>query len=184
MDGMTECYDRFLGGDIDAFAEIVSRTRMGLSYYIFTFVRDPDLAEELTEDVFVKLYLRRPANGKKGSFKTWLYTIGRNAALDELRRQKKKNRIPLEEASGLSSGENLPEARYLAEETKRTLHQALGRIPPAYAEALRLAYFEGFTEKEISHIMKRSMKSTYDLLYRAKKALKEQLIKEGFTYEI
>ena len=87
-------------------------------------------------------------------------------------------------AHGFSSGENPPEARYLAEETKRTLHQALGRIPPAYAEALRLAYFEGFTEKEISHIMKRSMKSTYDLLYRARKALKEQLIKEGFTYEI
>ena len=72
----------------------------------------------------------------------------------------------------------------MAEETKRALHEALKSITPAYAEALRLMYFEGFSEKEIAHITKRSVKSTYDLIYRAKKTLKEQLIKEGFRYEI
>ena len=184
MDDMAECYNRFLRGDERAFAAIVSGTRLGLSYYIFSFVHDFDAAEELTEDVFVKLYVKRPANKKKCSFKTWLYTIGRNAAIDFLRKRKRENRIPLEEIAGLSTGGNPAEERYLAEENKRALQKALLGIPPGYAEALRLKYFEGFSEKEIAHITKKSLKSTYDLVYRAKKALKEQLVKEGFTYEI
>ena len=184
MDDMTECYSLFLQGDEDAFAKIVAENRLGLSYYIFSFVHDFDAAEELTEDVFVKLYVKRPADKKKCSFKTWLYTIGRNEAIDFLRKQKRENRIPLDEIAALSTGENPAEERYLAEETKRALHKALENIPPAYAEALRLRYFEGFSEKEIAHITKKTLKSTYDLVYRAKKALKEQLIKEGFTYEI
>ncbi len=184
MDGMTECYDRFLHGDGRAFAQIVSEHRIGLSYYIFSFVRDFDTAEELTEDVFVKLYLKRPANKKKCSFKTWLYTIGRNTAIDWLRKRKRENRISLDEIAELSSGGDPTGERYLAEETKRALHKALESIPPAYAEALRLKYFAGFSEKEIARITKRSPKSTYDLIYRAKKSLREQLVKEGFTYEI
>ena len=184
MDGMTECYNRFLKGDERAFARIVAQNRLGLSYYIFSFVRDFDTAEELTEDVFVKLNIKRPANKKNCSFKTWLYAIGRNTAIDCCRKRKRENRISMDEIAQLSSGENPTEERYLAEETKRALHQALQSISPAYAEALRLTYFEGFSEKEIARITGRSIKSTYDLMYRAKKTLKEQLIKEGFTYEI
>lgn len=184
MDDMTECYNRFLQGDERAFEKIVVENRLGLSYYIFSFVRDFDMAEELTEDVFVKLYIKRPANKKKCSFKTWLYTIGRNMAIDAYRKRKKENRLSLDEIAEISSGGNPTEERYLAEETKEALHEALKSITPAYAEALRLMYFEGFSEKEIAHITKRSVRSTYDLIYRAKKALKEQLIREGFRYEI
>lgn len=184
MDGMTECYDRFLRGDLNAFSQIVAENRRGLSYYIFSFVGDFDTAEELTEDVFVKLYLKRPANKKNCSFKTWLYTIGRNMAMDRFRKLRKQNRLSLEEISRLSSGENQTEALYFAEEAKKALHGALKKISPAYAEALRLMYFEGFSEKEIAHITQRSLKSTYDRIYRAKRSLKEELIKEGFTYEI
>ena len=182
MDGAAECYSRFLNGDNDAFSQLVAAMRLGLSYYIFSFVGDLDTAEELTEDVFVKLYLKRPANRKNCSFKTWLYTIGRNAAIDHFRRR--KNRVSLEEIAETSSGENPVEERYFAEEAKKALQKALRGIPPAYAEALRLMYFEGFSEKEIAHITKRSVKSTYDLIYRAKKSLKKQLLEEGFTYEI
>ena len=184
MDDMTECYNRFLQGDERAFEKIVVENRLGLSYYIFTFVHDFDTAEKLTEDVFVKLYIKRPANKKKCSFKTWLYTIGRNMAIDAYRKRKKENRLSLDEIAEISSGGNPTEERYLAEETKKALHEALKRITPAYAEALRLMYFEGFSEKENAHITKRSEKSTYDLIYRAKKTLKEHLMKEGFRYEI
>ena len=184
MDDMTECYGRFLRGDERAFEKIVAENRLGLSYYIFSFVGDFDAAEELTEDVFVKLYIKRPADKKKCSFKTWLYTIGRNTAIDFCRKRKRESGLSLDEIAGLSAGGDPTEERYLAEETKRALHKALQSITPAYAEALRLKYFEGFSEKEIAHITKRSVKSTYDLVYRAKKTLKEHLIKEGFGYEI
>ncbi len=180
MDDMTECYNRFLQGDERAFEKIVVENRLGLSYYIFSFVHDFDTAEELTEDVFVRLYIKRPSNKKKCSFKTWLYTIGRNLAIDFYRKQKRQHQLSLEEIAELSSGQNPTEERYLAEETKRALHDALKIIPSAYAESLRLMYFGGFSEKEIAHITKRSVRSTYDLIYRAKKALKEHLMKEGF----
>ena len=184
MDDMTECYNRFLQGDERAFEKIVVENRLGLSYYIFSFVHDFDAAEELTEEVFVKLYIKRPANRKKCSFKTWLYTIGRNTAIDWHRKRKKENRLSLDEIAEVSSGENPTEEKIFAEETNKALHQALKSISPVYAEALRLMYFEGFSEKEIAHITKRSVRSTYDLIYRAKKTLREHLKKEGFEYEI
>ena len=98
---MTECYNRFLQGDERAFEKIVVENRLGLSYYIFSFVRDFDMAEELTEDVFIKLYIKRPANKKKCSFKTWLYTIGRNMAIDAYRKRKKENRLSLDEIAAI-----------------------------------------------------------------------------------
>lgn len=184
MDGMADCYERFLHGDAQAFARIVTENRAGLSRYLFSFVRDMELAEELTEDVFVKLWLKRPADRKRCSFKTWLYTIGRNMAIDRVRKQNRERSVPLDEIAEVSTGGNPPLERYEAEETKRALETALQSIPPAYAEALRLMYYEGFTEKEIAHILKKSVKSTYNVIYRAKKSLREELLKEGFRYEI
>lgn len=89
MDVGSEAYRRFLNGDKRAMAELITEYRDGLILYLHTIVDNISLAEELAEETFVKLGTRRSKDKGNGSFKTWLYTIARNMAIDCLRRQSK-----------------------------------------------------------------------------------------------
>lgn len=83
-------YQQFLEGDIDVLEDIVAQYKDGLILYLIRFVNDIYIAEELAEDVFVKLVLKKPRFSQRAAFKTWLYAIGRNVALDYLRWRKRQ----------------------------------------------------------------------------------------------
>lgn len=85
MDIGAENYRRFLGGDNNGLVEIIRDYKDGLILFLRGFTNDIVQAEELAEDTFVKLVTKRPRFQQKSSFKTWLYTIGRNVALDQMR---------------------------------------------------------------------------------------------------
>ena len=89
MDNGASSYRRFLEGDTNAIIDIISDYREGLVLFINSFIDDFCTAEELAEDVFVKLCVDKPDFSGKCSFKTWLFTIGKNAALNLI---KKKSR--------------------------------------------------------------------------------------------
>ena len=77
-------YKRYLDGDEDALLDIVREYREGLMLYINTHVRNMSLAEEIALDTFTKLTVKRPRFRGESAFKTWLYAIGRNLAIDTL----------------------------------------------------------------------------------------------------
>ena len=58
-----------------------------------------------------------------------------------------------------------------------------GKLKPEYHQVLWLTYFEGFSNKEVALIMKKSVHNIETLVYRARRAIKEELEKEGFVYE-
>ncbi|MBP9989027.1 MAG: sigma-70 family RNA polymerase sigma factor, partial [Ruminococcus sp.] len=107
MDNGASSYRRFLEGDSNGFVEIVRDYKDGLILYINSFVNNYYVAEELTEDVFVKLGIKKPRFSEKASFKTWLYTIGRNLAIDYLRKQSKRKTISLESGLDISDYQSL-----------------------------------------------------------------------------
>ena len=63
------------------------------------------------------------------------------------------------------------------------LHKAIQRLKPEYEQVLYLSYFENFSNKETAAIMKKTTRQVENLLYNAKKALKNELEKEGYVYE-
>ncbi len=71
----------------------------------------------------------------------------------------------------------------LGRQRKETLYACMQKLPAPYKEVLYLSYFDGFSVKEICHILKKSAKQVYNLLTRARAALKEILIKEGYSHE-
>ncbi len=71
-------YNRFLDGDKDGMTEIIREYKDGLALYLNSFVRNICLAEELMEETFVSLVMKKPKYSGKSSFKTWLFAIGRN----------------------------------------------------------------------------------------------------------
>lgn len=85
MDNGASSYRRFLNGDDEGLTEIVRDYKDGLMLYLNGFVNNISTAEELMEETFFKIITKKPRFREKYSFKTWLYTIGRNVAIDYLR---------------------------------------------------------------------------------------------------
>lgn len=181
MNDSAENYQRFLNGDMDGLAQIVGAYREGLILYLNTFIRDVHLAEDMTEETFVKLILKKPRLKNNAAFKTWLYTIAGNIARDYLRSVRIKE-CPLEEHPYLADQQEL-EHVYIQQEKKRLVHGAMGKLKPEYRQVLWLVYFEGFSNKEAAHILKKSVHNTEVLVSRARKSLKDKLLEEGYTYE-
>ena len=182
MDSGCESYRRFREeGDQEALAEIIRVYRDGLIFYLNSLVGDLGAAEELAEDTFVLLAVKKPRDKGTGSFKTWLYTIGRNQAINHLRKTARRakaaeNQVPPAE-------EEPPEAAYLRQEQRLAVHRAMGKLKSDYRQILWLLYFEDFTCREAAAVMKRSVHSAETLAYRARRALKTQLEQEGYTDE-
>ena len=182
MEQSTRDYQCFLSGDPEGLSRIIWDYKDGLILYINGIVHNIAVAEDLTEDVFVKLIMKRPRFSSDSSFKTWLFTIGRNAAITYLRRSKFIH-IPLENCPELTDDEKDLEQRYIQHEQHRVLHCAMKELKPEYRQVLWLVYFEGFSHKETARILGKSVHNTETLAYRARLALKKNLLEEGFEYE-
>ena len=176
-------YQDFFAGNQEALTDIIRDYRDGLLLYLNGIVQNITIAEELTEDVFVKLVMKRPRFSADSSFKTWLYAIGRNLAISYLRRQKHIH-IPLENCPELTDDEKNLERQYIQKEQKMILHNAMKALKPEYRQVLWLIYFEGFSQKETARIMGKTVHNVETLAYRARQALKAKLLEEGFEYEI
>ena len=183
MDNGASSYRRFLDGDDEGLAEIVRNYSDGLILYLNGIVNNISVAEELMEECFFKIITKKPRFTARYSFKTWLYTIGRNLAIDHLRRRAKLADTSLEDLANSVQDEYDLERLYIMEERKIPVHRALKKLNAEYRQILWLLYFEGLSNAEASVIMKKSSRQMKNLVYRAKSALKSELDKEGFVYE-
>lgn len=183
MDKGSISYQKFLAGDKSGLVEIIRDYKDGLILYINYFVNDIYAAEDLAEDTFVKLATKKPKDLQKASFKTWLYRIGRNIAIDYYRKQKKYIKEPIESLEKISSDEENIEMSYIKDEEKRMLHKTMLKLKEEYRQVLWLIYFEDLSCKDAAKIMKKTVHSVENLVYRARVKLKEELEKEGYSYE-
>ena len=183
MDNGASSYRRFLDGDDKGLAEIVRDYRDGLILYLNGIVNNISTAEELMEETFFKIITKKPKFNAKYSFKTWLYTIGRNVAIDYLRHNAKQSDTAFDDLENYIRDEYDLEKLYIIEERKITVHRALRKLNTEYRQVLWLLYFDGLSNVEAAIVMKKSSRQMKNLVYRAKSALKSELDKEGFVYE-
>ena len=183
MDNGASSYRRFLAGDETGIIDIIRLYRDGLILYITSFTQNTAEAEDIAEDVFLKLMIKKPNYNGKASFKTWLYTIAGNLSKDYLRKNTRNGKVALDSIAELSDDEVELEQMYLKEEQNIQLHRSMKKLPPEYQRILWLVYFENMSNKEASKIVGKSVHTTGNLVYKARKALKIQLEREGFVYE-
>lgn len=182
MDERVQDYRSFLAGNSDGLTEIIRQYKDGLILYLNGIVQNVFVAEELAEETFVKLVMKKPRFRCDSSFKTWLYAIGRNIAISYLRRNK-NTYVPLENCPELTDEELDLERRYLQKERQLQVHCAMKTLKQEYYQVLWLVYFEGLSHKETARIMGKTVHNTETLAYRARLALKNKLLEEGFVYE-
>ena len=183
MDSGAKYYQDYLDGHDDALIDIVSEYKDGLILYLNSYIRNIHLAEDLVEDTFFRLITKRPRYSGKSSFKSWLYAIGRNVAIDYIRHNSKMLHTPVEEVKSDKLIEASLEKSYLKEERKLTIHRLMQSLNEDYRNVLWLIYFEEFSHKEVSLIMKKSDRQLKNLLYRAKQSLKSKMEEEGLNDE-
>ena len=174
MDKGSIDYRRFLDGDESGLENIITDYKDGLILYLNTLVGNIALAEDLAEDTFVRLFTRKPRDKGTGSFKTWLYTIGRNMAISYLRKAGKQATIPMDTVEFLQSGDE-PLTAYLKEESRLAVHRAMEKLKPDHRQILWLIYFENLSCRDAAVILKKSVHATEMLASRARQALKTQL---------
>ena len=177
MDNGVSSYRRLLDGDLDAFEEIMTTYRQGLTFFIDSFVRDSMVAEDIAIDVFTYILLHPRAYNGKTQLKTYLYMLGRSRAIDHLRHKKRYATLSLTDTADIADREEL-EDRVLQSEENRRLYAAIADLPEAMRTAVYLVYFEGLSYSEAAAVMKKSKKQVDNLIYRAKGILKDAL-KEG-----
>ena len=179
MDNSAEDYRRFREeNDESGLVNIIHTHKDGLIMYLQSIVGDFHTAEELAIDTFALLGVKKPRDNRKSSFRTWLYTIGRNQAIDYLRRRKSRKETPFEDLSGYDDGSDFVE-RYITKERDVILHKALGKLNPEHRQILWLIYFENMSIREAAEIMHKSVHAAETTASRARAALREILKKEG-----
>lgn len=182
MDRGADSYRRYLDGDDTGMAELIRDYRDGLLLYLNSYLNDLPLAEDCVQDTFIRLAVRKPVFRGESSFKTWLYTVGRNLAVSARRKAARRGDTGLDACDALRAEDDLERA-YLKREQQITVHRAIRRLKPDYQHVLYLTYFEGFRNAEAAGIMHKTKKQIENLLYHARKALRSELEKEGFDYE-
>ena len=173
-------YEAYLQGDGSALEALVQLHGDALTRFAYCIVRDAAAAEDVTADTFAALIVRRKKFRGEAKFRTYLYAAARNRALDYLRKNRRAR--PLAGLENILISEQ-GEQDVLASERSRALYAAMQQLPPQYAAALHLVYFEGFAPAEAARILKKSAKQVYNLLSRARASLKSILTQEGHNYE-
>jgi RNA polymerase sigma-70 factor (ECF subfamily) len=178
-------YRRFLEGDERGLEELLALYQRGLLRFIYGYVNDFALAEDILQETFIALYFRRSFQPKENaSFKTYLYQIARNKSLNALKKRKRKKEISLDSFVDPPAflSYTLPETEE-DKDRNALLRNALDKIKPEYREMLILRYYDGLSPRQISAVTKKSIKRVYNLLARGKTALENALKKDGIRYE-
>lgn len=182
MDNQQELYYGFFLGDKDAVLSVVSRYRDAIILFVNGYVKNFAAAEDIAGDTFVKLILSKPKIKNEAYFKTYLFAIAKNTAIDYLKKNKRELRAAETMALTAKAAEGAEDALLRTEKNEAVLRSIL-KLNEDYRSVLILHYYEDMTADEICKVMKRNKKQVYNLLHRAKEALKPLLAVEGIDNE-
>ncbi|MGM9926449.1 MAG: sigma-70 family RNA polymerase sigma factor [Bacillus sp. (in: firmicutes)] len=160
----------------DVMNEIMKRYGQDILQLVYSYVNDKTIAEDLTQDIFVKCYKSLHMYTGKSSFKTWLWRIAINHCKDFLKSWYNKNVMIAEEesAKNWSRNETVEQAVIQKDEDAR-LAFAVMSLPIKYREVIILFYFEELPIKEISAVLEVNENTIKTRLKKAKELLKERL---------
>lgn len=179
MDNGESSYRRFLDGDESAFDDIMKKLFRNLVFFINRYVNDIYAAEDIAIDAFSELIVHKHRYNFKVSLKTYLFMLGRSRAIDYIRHKKVFDLVELSAAEALADEKQVLEEIILKDERKRTVNEAIERLPDNMRDVIHLIYFEDMTYDEAAKVLKKSKKQIDNLLYRAKKELRIILGEDG-----
>lgn len=177
-------------GDTEAFAQLVDRHKEQVYAILMRLTRDPQAAEELAHEAFVRAY--RGLDGFRGEarFRTWIIQIAINLARDRVRERRRNRTVSLEalleqDADAAVFADTRSQYDPLAEVSERDMitrfENALEELPASYREAFVLRHVQSMSYEEIAEITGDSIGSLKVRTHRARKLLKQAIFPDERT---
>jgi RNA polymerase sigma-70 factor (ECF subfamily) len=176
--------ERCAMGSEAAFRALVHRYRTRIMNLVCRFINDRDRAEEISQEVFLRVFRNRERYRKSGKFSTWIFTIAVNLTKNEIRsRVRHRGTFSLDAMDEDSGGQGvtfpdlkpLPDDDLNAHEIGRKVAEALRKIPARYREAVVLRDVEGLSYEEVGQILRIPGGTVRSRINRARLMLKERL---------
>lgn len=164
-------------GDVDFFNCIIERYEQKLFLYVMRFIKNPDEAHDLVQNVFIKTLNHIDSFDTDKKFSSWIYRIAHNETMNWFAKNKQRKTVSIDNLN--STKDHLDAANdsetaleeWFHIELRDDLADALEQLPDHYAHVLRMKYFEDRSYKEMSEILDKPTSSVGTLLRRAKKRL-------------
>ena len=142
-----------------------------LQQFILGRVPDPHSAEDILQDVFLKIHTRIDTLHQQDRVAAWIYQIARNAIADYYRAQRPTSDL----SEGLIAPDDIPEED-VVRELLPCVAAMVDALPDTYREALRLTEYEGLSQKELSEQLGISFSGAKSRVQRARAKIKQQLL--------
>ncbi len=181
MDTDLELMLRVRRGDEESFGELLRRYRVPLVSYFSRMVRDRALAEDLAQEVFLRVYKSRHRYQPEARFTTWFYRIATNLALNAVRDRKREVSPEEGDPEGEPVREKFVDAQPSAEQQlmlsdrERLIRQAVEALPENQRAAVILHKYQEVDYRQIAGILSVSESAVKSLLFRAYETLRARL---------
>ncbi|MBI4243810.1 MAG: RNA polymerase sigma factor [Planctomycetes bacterium] len=174
-----ELIDNFLNGDEVAFERLVQRYSTYVVCIAYNILKDIHHANDIAQEVFVKLYNNLKHLKDRAKFKSWLYRVVRSTCLDALRKVHLKTssiyQIPDETIDLEDSSTREPIGSFESDELKEKILNIIAMLPSIYQQIIILKHLRDMSYSEISEFLGIPAATVESRLYRARLLLKEKL---------
>ena len=173
-----------LAGDKEAFRLLVERHTRSVYSVAYRMTGNPQDAEEIIQETFLRAYKSLRRFELRSSFGTWLYRIAVNRSLDFMKAKKMTNVVPIGENPAAEENEpqlQLPETGpgpdrlMLSTEARQRIGRAINLLSPAERVAFTMRHMEGRSIEEISHALNIRTSAAKNSIFRAVQKLRQQL---------
>ena len=177
--------ERIKEGDMEAFRELIEAHQYRVIAAVTKMLGDQAEAEDIAQQVFVRVWKSAPRYEPTAKFTTWLFKITRNLVLNELRRRKRHFTNSIDERDNedqpaiqfADTGTKAPDLAMLDDEMQAAIQRAIDELPEVQRFAIILRRYDEFSYDEIAEIMGLSVPAVKSVLFRARTDLREKLRK-------
>lgn len=174
----------FQKGNASSFEALLKKYFPLVQNFIYRYTANRSLAEDLTQEAFLRVYKSAPTYRPKALFKTWIYTIARNISINEMKR---KREVSLLDEPVTFEGEKIQrqiedkktemqDESLMRHETAEAVKKAVMELPERQRVAIILRRYEDFSYGDIAKTMRISEKAVKSLLNRARENLRDKLL--------
>jgi len=168
-------------GDENAFEELIERHQSAVIGTVAKMLGNASEAEDIAQQVFIRLWKSAPRYKPKAKFTTFLFTITRNLVFNESRRKSRKKEFSMEEREDdfhlqtKDSQGASPDQELLQQELRQAIDQSIAKLPEKQRLAVILRRYEDMPYEEIGEIVGLSVSATKSQLFRARQTLRDEL---------
>jgi len=173
----------FQNGDRNAYTQLVTRYRDKIISFLYRYMHDMDSAEDLAQEAFFKVYLKKDSYKETYKFSTWLFTIASNLAKTELRKLKRRKTSSISDINKDGNSDNIfttgDNIEKIANNESKLLEKALSELEHDYKIIIILREIQELSYDVISRILQLPLGTVKSRINRGKLKLRDILINYG-----